>query len=621
MPARGLVLVLLALGLLGLAPSARAAETLYVGNVLASDVSAFSVGSDGALSPVAGSPFAADDGPAGAAMTPNGGLLYTGDSYGYKGLMHVSAFSVGSDGALTPVSGSPFSAGDGPVGLAVTPDGGYLYVANYNSEYVSAFSISPDGTPTPVPGSPFSIGVEGVAETWGNGVAVTPDGDHLYVSGGPHYLWEFSIGAEGALTPVPGSPLTIGNDPGSVEVTPDGEHLYVANYGTDDVSAFSIGLDGALTPVAGSPFSTGQGPGGAAVTPDGEHLYVTNYNAEDMSAFSIAPDGTLSPVPGSPFAVGEYPNGVAVSPDGAHLYVPEDGSNQILAFSISSDGAPTPVPGSPFAAGADPAAMVVSPDQGPVAAFSASAAPTGSPSTFDGSGSTDPDGTVVRYDWSFGDRTSAPDAGPQPTHTYATPGDYTVTLTVTDDADCSTAQTYTGQTVSCNGSSAARVSHRLTVPGGPPSSPPSSSSSSTPPSSSATLRGLKVSPASFSSAGRRVGRRCVKATGRDARRPPCTREAKLTVSYTLSASASVTFKITGALPGRKVGHRCVARTPANAAHERCIRRITVHGSMTQKGKAGANRLVLARKLAPGGYTLTATPAGGAAEHVTFRIVG
>lgn len=51
--------------------------------------------------------------------------------------------------------------------------------------------------------------------------------------------------------------------------------------------------------------------------------------------------------------------------------------------------------------------------------------------TFDGSGSTDADGTVQSWSWEFGDGTTA--TGETPAHVYAFAGTYTVTLTVTDD--------------------------------------------------------------------------------------------------------------------------------------------------------------------------------------------
>jgi subtilisin family serine protease len=50
---------------------------------------------------------------------------------------------------------------------------------------------------------------------------------------------------------------------------------------------------------------------------------------------------------------------------------------------------------------------------------------------FDGSGSYDSDGTIISYDWDFGDGTTG--TGISPTHTYVTAGVYTATLTVTDD--------------------------------------------------------------------------------------------------------------------------------------------------------------------------------------------
>ncbi len=63
--------------------------------------------------------------------------------------------------------------------------------------------------------------------------------------------------------------------------------------------------------------------------------------------------------------------------------------------------------------------------------------------SLDGRGSTDADGTVTGYAWTFGD--GATGTGPTPSHAYAAAGTYTVGLTVTDDdgASASTSRTVT----------------------------------------------------------------------------------------------------------------------------------------------------------------------------------
>jgi hypothetical protein len=43
----------------------------------------------------------------------------------------------------------------------------------------------------------------------------------------------------------------------------------------------------------------------------------------------------------------------------------------------------------------------------------------GAATSFNGFGSADPDAAIVRYDWSFGDGTSAANAGATPSHTVA----------------------------------------------------------------------------------------------------------------------------------------------------------------------------------------------------------
>jgi internalin A len=65
----------------------------------------------------------------------------------------------------------------------------------------------------------------------------------------------------------------------------------------------------------------------------------------------------------------------------------------------------------------------------------------GLPITFDGSGSSDEDGSIVSYAWDFGDGESG--TGVDPSHPYDSAGEYTVTLTVTDNDGLSDADTAT----------------------------------------------------------------------------------------------------------------------------------------------------------------------------------
>jgi PKD repeat protein len=72
-------------------------------------------------------------------------------------------------------------------------------------------------------------------------------------------------------------------------------------------------------------------------------------------------------------------------------------------------------------------------DKAPAAAFTATpgTATQGSAIAFDGSSSSDADGTVASYAWTFGDGATA--TGAKPARAYGSAGTFTVTLTVTDN--------------------------------------------------------------------------------------------------------------------------------------------------------------------------------------------
>ena len=65
----------------------------------------------------------------------------------------------------------------------------------------------------------------------------------------------------------------------------------------------------------------------------------------------------------------------------------------------------------------------------------------GSPVTFDGSASSDPEGDPLEYAWDFGDGSNG--SGAAPVHTYTSAGSYTVTLVVSDGFSSSAPATTT----------------------------------------------------------------------------------------------------------------------------------------------------------------------------------
>jgi hypothetical protein len=101
------------------------------------------------------------------------------------------------------------------------------------------------------------------------------------------------------------------------------------------------------------------------------------------------------------------------------------------------------------------------------------------------------------------------------------------------------------------------------------------------------------------------------------------------VTYTLSEASTVSFKVTRKAAGRKVGKRCVKPTKKNAGKRKCKRTVTV-GRFSRASSQGANSFhftgrVHGRRLKPGAYRLVGTAkdsSGNKSKAVSkaFRII-
>jgi len=216
----------------------------------------YSIASNGALSEIAGSPFPTGANSQGLRVTPSGQFLLVGEG----SLTAVGVYSISSSGALTAVAGSPFPASASPFDVEVNCSGRLVFVidnGSFNGSYsaIDVYSMSSGGALTPVSGEPFYNG----SSSTSGGLALSPNGQFLFVSDTfSNDISSMSIASDGALSQVSGSPFATSNWTGGVAVSRTGKFVYSALFTVAQIDGRAVDSNGILTPVPGTPFSTGQ---------------------------------------------------------------------------------------------------------------------------------------------------------------------------------------------------------------------------------------------------------------------------------------------------------------------------------------------------------------------------
>ena len=263
----------------------------------------------------------------------------------------IDGFARHADGSLTPLAGSPFSAGGAGLGsglasqgaIQVTANGRYLLAVDAGSNQISVLRITADGVPVLV-GQPVSSG--GITPV---SVAISPFG-LVYAAnqgnGGSGYSG-FRLHRDGRLTPIAGSTVTVpdGSGVGDVFFNAIGNLLIGSRTGTSLIDSFVVLPGGHLLAAHGSPF-TGQGLGqlGAEFSPaNPSQLFVSNaHNGTGLGTVSAYRDslfGRLSSIGSSPFADGQTaPCWVEISHDGKYLFTVNTGSGNISSYAINRNG-------------------------------------------------------------------------------------------------------------------------------------------------------------------------------------------------------------------------------------------------------------------------------------------
>jgi 6-phosphogluconolactonase (cycloisomerase 2 family) len=206
-----------------------------------------------------------------------------------------------------------------PTAVNVLASGAYVYVTAYDSSvtpsvgYLFGFSVGSGGVLTPLSGSPYAAGV--------HPSAIASDASSTYV-----YATDFASGnvrgytvASGNLTPLAGSPFRAGNQPSAIVVNPTYPYAYVANAQDATIQAYSIS-NGKLTSLGTSSstgaYATGLQPMAMGIDPSTNHfLFTANFLGNNVTGFEISTtDGTLLDSQLSPYPSNDNPTAVAAIP-------------------------------------------------------------------------------------------------------------------------------------------------------------------------------------------------------------------------------------------------------------------------------------------------------------------
>jgi DNA-binding beta-propeller fold protein YncE len=307
---------------------------LYVVNQDDNSIVQFIIGNDGKLYPqnTTNTP-----GIYPVAVAVNGKNLFVVDTYQPLPICSTAVPCSGSI-AVFPITSSSSSPPSDAIGSNPVPNGSLTY------------------WPLNLPGKPSDV-IEPTS------INVLASGAFLYVAAfdatsNANYLFGFSIGSGGALTPLNGgaplaggpfatgtctnaflnAPYIVDTCPSAIASDPTSGYVYVTNAVNGTVLGYSVGSTGLLTELSGSPFPAGNQPSAIVADPKYPYVYVANALDSTVQAYSTS-NGQLTSL--GTYAAGSEPVAIGIDPSTNHFlftanYLGSGISGTVSGFELNS---------------------------------------------------------------------------------------------------------------------------------------------------------------------------------------------------------------------------------------------------------------------------------------------
>ncbi|MFZ6654757.1 hypothetical protein [Undibacterium sp. TJN19] len=299
-----------------------------------------------------------------AAISPSGQYLYVASNSleMYKG--NVWQYAIAPDGSLTSIGATAFGGSTSnpdqyPVRIILDPTGKFAYTLNQNNlpRYIAQFSVGADGKLTPLSTARVAASV--------TDLIIDPTGKYAYgmtnLGTGVPALYQFTIGADGSLNPM-ATPIASGIAgvgffaDFKATIDPSGKYLIFG------ASEFSIGSDGQLTAMA-APFNDNNATNHVVFDNSGKYVYRTTSFGTGISAYAFNANGSVTPLSVPIVSSGVAFDNITIDPTGKYLYASSNSGATILEYAIGTDGVLSPLANSSISAnlptGFHPSALIL----------------------------------------------------------------------------------------------------------------------------------------------------------------------------------------------------------------------------------------------------------------------
>ena len=291
-------------------------------------------------------------------------LLAVSESGDFQGQASgaVSSYRIeAATGALALINSQP-SGGTGPCYLSVSPNGKWVFVANYGGGSVAVLPLGEDGRL----GQPVSV-----VQHHGSGAdPARQEGPHAHAiqmaPGAQNLVLAADLGLDQVLIydfdPVRGSltphtPPALGLPPGSgprhFSFHPSLPFLYLVSELTSRVTVFKFDASAGTfqeiqsLPLLPDGYSGRNTSADIHISPDGKTLYASNRGDDSLASFHIDPSsGQLAALAHTPSG-GKTPRNFAIDPSGSYLLAANQDSGSLATFRIDPSNGKLTLAGPP----------------------------------------------------------------------------------------------------------------------------------------------------------------------------------------------------------------------------------------------------------------------------------